>query len=203
MINKLRARVLFYFAKARAGQRCRLNYARATVLFEWGQLGADEGSLSQDNVDEVLCLLPDSVSWDTSSIGFWVEYKPEEDDASLSKLDREAHEVFSYWWQKQGASARIKPTDKRLGKIRARLQEKFTVEELKTVVDRGFASEWWTQRGLTEVKHLFKDQETCNRFLSMRLEQKSEVVEERLTDIQRQQAARQGRFTRRLRDGDS
>lgn len=80
-------------------------------------------------------------------------------------------EVFSYWRDRRkevlglgnGPAARM--TDKRAGKVRARLKEGYTVEDLKQAVDGLLGNDWHVQRGFTDLELICRDQAHVEQYM--------------------------------------
>ena len=93
-----------------------------------------------------------------------------EKDARIASEGQQVAEVFTYWRERReevlgvgdGPVARM--TDKRAGKIRARLKEGYTVEQLKQAVDGLLGSAWHMQRGFNDLEMACRDQEHVDRF---------------------------------------
>lgn len=91
-------------------------------------------------------------------------------DARLASEGQQVAAVFTYWRERReemlgvgdGPVARM--TDKRAGKIRARLKEGYTVEQLKQAVDGLLGSAWHVQRGFNDLEMACRDQEHVDRF---------------------------------------
>ena len=90
-------------------------------------------------------------------------------DAHLASEGQEVAAVFTYWRERReevlgvgdGPVARM--TDKRAGKIRARLKEGYTVEQLKQAVDGLLGSAWHVQRGFTDLELACRDEAHVNQ----------------------------------------
>ncbi len=92
-------------------------------------------------------------------------------DAKLASEGQEVAAVFTYWRdvRKEAVVGEDLPparmTEKRAGKIRARLREGFTVAQLKRAVDGLFSSTWHLQRGFTDLCLVMKDQPHVEQYM--------------------------------------
>lgn len=94
-------------------------------------------------------------------------------NGASSKARRNPSEmaVFEYWAQRRAEALgvrgpRMQPTPKRLGKIRARLAEGYTEEQLKRAVDAVLASDFHRSGGHTDIELICRDQAHVEQYLS-------------------------------------
>lgn len=83
---------------------------------------------------------------------------------------KEAHEVFDYWRKhrrtvlKKTSGAPMKPSPKRLSAIQARLNEGYTLEELKQAVDGCLSKDWNVENGYTDIELICRDQQRVEQY---------------------------------------
>jgi len=79
-------------------------------------------------------------------------------------------EVFEYWltgWQRHVEGTRPPVLDdKRRGKIRARIAEGYTVDDLKRAIDGMWASEWHQEHKQWDIELVCRDAKHVDRFLA-------------------------------------
>ena len=86
-------------------------------------------------------------------------HESDEPVSEKSKVDQkrklqlaQAKEVFEYWKQKFNKTDQTKYTDERKNKILARLNDGYTVEQIKQAVDGCASSEYHTNSGHTDIE---------------------------------------------------
>ena len=83
---------------------------------------------------------------------------------------KEAHEVFDYWRKrrrnvlKKTSGAPMRPSPKRLSAIQARLNEGYTLEELKQAVDGCLSKDWNVENGYTDIELICRDQQRVEQY---------------------------------------
>ena len=90
-------------------------------------------------------------------------------------LDRESIAVFEYWRDareqvlgRNGSGVRMKPTEKRISKVRARLREGYSVEQLKSAVDGCLSRPFNVENGHLGLELICRDQDHVERYLASR-----------------------------------
>ena len=79
-------------------------------------------------------------------------------------------EVFTYWRERRdrvvgkNGGPQMKPNDKRHSKIRARLEEGYTVPHLKEAVDGNLTNEQNVRRGHTDIELVCRDQQHVEQY---------------------------------------
>src|SRR5262245_32730207 len=74
-------------------------------------------------------------------------------------------ELFDYWRDRLN-HPRAKPTEDRKRKVRARLREGYSVEDLARAIDGCARSTWHTSRGFTDLTLICRDATHVDRFAS-------------------------------------
>ena len=87
-----------------------------------------------------------------------------------SKRSSDVQEVFDHWvsgWKRVIRGARTPILDpKRRGKIKARLAEKFTVDDLKNAIDGLWSSAWHIENRKTDIELICRDAPHVEDFLA-------------------------------------
>ena len=95
-------------------------------------------------------------------------------DSGMKVEDKGVDEVFQHWETQRHIALRLtravpmKPTQKRLGKIRARLSEGYTVDDLKEAIEGCMASKFHRDGHHVDIELICRDQEHVERFRSKR-----------------------------------
>ena len=88
-----------------------------------------------------------------------------------AKDDAVALVVFKYWAEERhralglnGEGPKQLPTKRRIAKIRARLEEGYTAEDLRRAIDGVLASEFHLHGGYTDIELICRDQAHVDRY---------------------------------------
>jgi hypothetical protein len=80
-------------------------------------------------------------------------------------------EVFDYWQERRrevlstNGRPPMKPTEKRMGKIRGRLKEGYTVESLKKAVDGCLGNDFNVQGSFVDIELICRDQKHVEQYM--------------------------------------
>jgi len=206
-MDLLRARILYYYARSRAGTKLKLTWKVASSLLLIGQVdGITDQALDLDTIQSILSHLPDEIEHDTTRGGFWVLYNPPQPtkrDLNKAERRKQAVEVWLYWHKATARDGRsLRGKEAGLKKITARLREGFTPDQLKLAIDTNWASQWWRAKGLNTITDIFRNSERVERFLSMAKARNQasnqptpmdEEINSRLDSIRQAQFRRRGR----------
>jgi len=82
--------------------------------------------------------------------------------------------VFTYWAHARhralglnGAGPKQLPTKRRVSKIKARLAEGYTVDDLKRAIDGVLSSDYHLKGGYTDIELICRDQAHVERYIAM------------------------------------
>jgi len=128
VVQELRKRLLYYYALAKGGRAAPNRGSAAKLLL----LTEEE---EKNFIPVVNSLVSAVCSVRATSSGVTVV-------VTDGQRDGEIKEVFGYWLAKTDRSAKHKLTNGRRARIRARLKEGYSVEQLKQAIDGVLRSRW-------------------------------------------------------------
>jgi hypothetical protein len=94
---------------------------------------------------------------------------PEKRDPS-HELEGAVGEVFEYWRTQRATAVGkdsgppMQPTRKRLSRIRGRIGEGYTVDELKEAIDGCLSNQWNVDGGYTDIERICRDQDHVEQY---------------------------------------
>lgn len=171
-VARLRARVVWLAAKIRFSKgaktvRFRRSDLSRMIEIEFDRLDPFGG------MEAVIAALPEDgqPTWNGD------EFQLSDPESRRASPDEsEVLLVLEYWRTKTGRPERTEYTSARLGIVRARLRDGYSVDQLKKAVDGLMLSDWHVQGRYTDTSHAFKV-ERLERWLSAPEDGTSDEVE--------------------------
>lgn len=160
-VARLRARVVWLAAKIRFSKgaktvRFRRSDLSRMIEIEFDRLDPFGG------IEAMIAALPEDgkPTWDGD------EFQLSDPESRRASPDEsEVLIVLDYWRTKTGRPERTEYTSARLGIVRARLRDGYSVDQLKKAVDGLILSDWHVAGRYTDTSHAFKV-ERLERWLS-------------------------------------
>lgn len=171
-VARLRARVVWLAAKIRFSKGAKTVRFRRSDLARMIEIEFDRPD-PFGGIEAVLAALPEDGRpvWDGD------EFQLSDPESRRSAPDEdEVLQVLHYWRDKTGRPERTEFTTARLGIVRARLRDGYSVDQLKKAVDGLMLSEWHVEGRYTDTSHAFKV-ERLERWLSAPKDEKADEVE--------------------------
>lgn len=184
--DRLRARALFYWADSRDRDKVTCSASGLSFMLE---LDGDDYEAFRETLGRVIRLLPEQ----------WKPQLSRDCDLVLCVRDGDdVRQVFEYWRHVTGRSARVKLTEDRRRRIKARLKT-HGVRDLCLAAD-GLAKSSWHNgdnpngRTYTEISNVYGNAEKVDRFIAIAMEHEGgDCVDERINEIERAMRKRRER----------
>lgn len=171
-VARLRARVVWLAAKIRFAKGARTVRFRRSDLSRMIEIVFDQPD-PFGGIEAMIAALPEDgqPTWDGD------EFQLSDPESRRATPDEaEVLIVLEYWRTKTGRPERTEYTSARLGIVRARIRDGYSVEQLKKAVDGLMSSDWHVQGRYTDTSHAFKT-ERLERWLSAPDDGANEEVE--------------------------